>query len=172
MSHTFLVSVHAVAATVAVLTGLLALRRTGWVTTHLVSTVVMGGSLAPSLWVSRFTTPPALQLVFLGLLALSVAMGCRAWQAWRLRSRPGGAGDDRYLVAVGFNLIGLVTGLVTVGVLRLGGGGLGVTLVAVATPLLGHQLLHRYRRATTGPAVRSRRPRRRVRSRRLPTGSG
>jgi hypothetical protein len=127
-------------------------------------------SLAPSLWVSRLTTPGTLQLIFLGLLALSAVMGLRAWQAWGLRSRAGHPMNDRYLAAVGFNLIGLVTGLVTVGVLRLGAGGLGVTLVGVATPLLGHQLLHRYRAAATD--VRSRRPGRRERSRRLPAGSG
>jgi hypothetical protein len=44
---------------------------------------------------------------------------------------------------VGFNLIGLVTGFVTVGVVRLGWGAIAVTVAAVAIPGVGHELLRR-----------------------------
>jgi membrane-bound metal-dependent hydrolase YbcI (DUF457 family) len=144
MNHTFFIIVHTVAATVALLSAIVALRTARVVTVHTISTTVMAVSLAPSLWLSRTTTPAPLQLIFLGLLLLSVMMTYRSVQAWRLRPRrPRQRPGHRYVAAVGFNLIGLVTGFVTVGVVRLGWGAVGVTLAAVAIPVVGHQLLGR-----------------------------
>jgi len=151
VNHTFFISVHTVAATVALLSAILALlsailalRAAPLVAVHMFSTVVMALSLAPSLWLSRTTNPAPLQLIFLGLLVLSVVMAYRSAEAWRLRprrtrQRPG----HRYVAAVGFNVIGLVTGFVTVGVVRLGWGAIAVTVAAVGIPLVGHQLLGR-----------------------------
>lgn len=109
--------------------------------------IMMATALVPSLWLSRAANPVPLQVVFSGLLILSVVMGYRGIRAWQLRPEPGHRLPERYLAAVGFNLIGLLTGLLTVTVLRLGWGGIAVSPVAIGIPLAGHQLLNRGRRS-------------------------
>lgn len=143
MSHALLLVVHATAATVALLAGLLALRRRRFLPVHAVATLVMALSLAPSLWLGRATTPLLLRLVFLGLFGLALVMSGRALRTWRSTARPGRPADADHLAVVGFNLIGLVTGFLTVAVLRLGFGTLAVVVVGVGIPVLGHHLLHR-----------------------------
>ena len=144
MTHDLFIAVHAVAATVALVSALLALRSSTFAVLHTMSVALMAVSLLPSLWLSRGTTPAPLYAVFLGLLVLSAVMSYRAVQAWRARARRGSTPTRAYVAALGFNVIGLVTGLVTVGVLRLGWGGLAVTAAAVAVPVLGHLLIRRF----------------------------
>ena len=143
MTHDLFIAVHAVAATVALVSALLARRSAAVAGLHATPDVLMAVSLAPSLGLGRGTTPMPLSVVFLALLVLSVVMSYRAVRAWRARPARGSTPDRPYVAALGFNVIGLVTGLVTVGVLRLGWGGLAVTTAAVGIPVLGHLLLRR-----------------------------
>jgi hypothetical protein len=148
--HTVLVAAHATAATVALGSAVLALRAPRFLALHTVSTVAMSAILVPSLWVSRASNPLPLQLVFLGLLGLSAVMAVRSVRAWLYRPAPGEPGGPDYLSAVGFNLIGLVTGLVTVAVMDSRLGVLGVVLAAVSIPAAGHLLLQRAKRSAVG----------------------
>ena len=141
--HTIWIVAHATAATVALFSAVLALRSPRLSVVSSVGITAMAATLAPSLWLSRSTNPVPLQLVFLGLLGLALAMSYRGWTAWRIRPRPGQPLGPRYIAAVGFNLIGLITGFVTVGVLRLGWGTPAVVVAAVTIPAVGHHLLNR-----------------------------
>lgn len=151
MTHDLFIAVHAAAATVALVSAVLALRNAAFAALHAVSVALMAVSLGPSLWLGRGTTPVPLSVVFLGLLILSVVMSYRAVRAWRARPARGSTPARPYVAALGFNVIGLVTGLVTVGVLRLGWGGLAVTTAAVGIPVLGHLLLRRVEEALCAP---------------------
>lgn len=142
MSHALLLVVHATAATVALLAALLALRRRRFLPVHAVATLVMALSLAPGLWLRGAATPLPLRLVYLGLFGLALVMSCRALRTWRSAARAGRPAAD-HLAVVGFNLIGLVTGFVTVAVLRLGFGVLAVVVAGLGIPVVGHQLLRR-----------------------------
>jgi len=148
--HTVLVAAHATAATVALISAVLALRAPQLLVVHTVSTIAMSATLVPSLWVSRASTPVPLQLIFLGLLGLSVVMAYRSVRARRYRPAPGEQVGPDYLSAVGFNLIGLVTGLVTVAVMDSRWGVIAVVLAAVSIPAAGHLPLEHAKKRTVG----------------------
>lgn len=150
MEHTVLITVHAVFATAAFAAGLLVMvaavrrddRRPWPVRAHTVGISVMSAALPPSLVVgwSGFAGPAG--PIFVGLTVLAGYMvwtSLRADRAWRA-SQVLQVVDD-----VGFNLVGLGTGFLAVAVLRAGGSVVGIVLVAVVTPLIGHWVIHRLR---------------------------
>ena len=141
--HTIWIIAHAATATIALVCAVLALKAPRLVAAHAAFTIAMAATLVPALWLGRTDNPLALSLVFLGLLGLAVVMSYRGWRAWRVRPRPGQPLGPQYIAAVGFNVIGLVTGFVTVSVLRLGWGTIAVVVAAVTIPAAGHYLLDR-----------------------------
>ena len=69
------------------------------------------------------------------------------------RSIPGG---PAFIDHVGFTLICLVAGLVTVLVLRAGAGPIGIIAASIAIPLAGRRLIARTQRGSQFPAIPSR----------------
>ncbi|MBL7255585.1 hypothetical protein [Paractinoplanes lichenicola] len=109
--HLTFVAAHAAAATVSLITAILAVRRPRFAGVHALSTIAMTLLLIPALW---FGDASGMTLiVFLGLLVLAAVMSVRAVRAWRLRA------GEACVAALGFNAISLVTGLVAVSVFRL-----------------------------------------------------
>jgi hypothetical protein len=75
VDHDFFVLTHAVAATVALVAALPALRTARFLALHAVSTFVMAIALVPGLALSRSDTPAALQVVFAGRLTGFATVG-------------------------------------------------------------------------------------------------
>lgn len=150
MAHTVLIVVHAVAAVAALGSGFFALRAHSsrrLFDTHAVTTTVMAAVLPLSLAARWAELTTLTRILFVALSALAAVMAVRSWLA--RRAAHGGqslAGVEH----VGFTLIALVTGFLTVAVLRTGWGVAGVVVAALAVPLLGHLLVGRLRARVAG----------------------
>ena len=138
MAHLAFLTAHVLAAFLALGTGLATLRGGRWLGTHRVSVLVMSLALPGSIAAGWADSPGATRVVFPGLFLLSLAMVVRTELAAR---RP--PGSPAFIDHVGFTLISLVAGFLTVLVLRLGAGPAGAVAAAVAVPLLGRRLLAR-----------------------------
>ncbi|WP_148239283.1 hypothetical protein [Ruania zhangjianzhongii] len=150
MAHNVLIVIHAVAAVAALGTGLLSLRSartTQLLAAHAALTTVMAAVLPLSLAVGWSELTTLTRGIFVALSALAAVMAGRSWLARRAAQR----GHDLAVVEhVGFTLIALVTGFLTVAVLRAGGGSVGVVAAAIAVPLLGHLVMSRLRTRVAG----------------------
>ena len=135
--HALLIGIHAAAATLALIAAVAGFRFPRLASLHAGATLVMAGALGGALWVGRTTTAMPLELVFLALLGLAAYMSYRSLQAWHTRPRPGQRPGVAYLAALGFNTIGLTTGLLAIGALRLGWGVPAVVIASVAPTLIG-----------------------------------
>ncbi|GAB2587156.1 hypothetical protein Aab01nite_50560 [Paractinoplanes abujensis] len=146
--HLAFVTAHALAAAVALVSALLAVRRPRFAGIHAVSTIAMTVFLIPAVWLGDASGMTL--IVFLGLLVLAAVMSFRAVTARRL------GGGGAYVEALGFNAISLVTGLVAVSVFRLGWGLpllIPVAVGAIALPaLIGRRLITRAKAATPSGA--------------------
>lgn len=150
MAHTVLIVIHAVAAVAALGSGFLALRAHSprrLFDAHAVTTTAMAAVLPLSLvagWADLITLT---RVLFVALSALAAAMAVRSW----LARRAAHSGQHVAVVEhIGFNLIALVTGFLTVAALRTEWGVAGVVVAALAVPLLGHLLVGRLRARVAG----------------------
>lgn len=150
MAHTVLITIHAVAAVLALGAGFLALRTHSsrrLFDAHAGTTTVMAAALPLSLVAGWADLTTLTRVLFVALSALAAAMVVRAWLARRAAH---GGRSLAVVEHVGFNLIALVTGFLTVAVLRTGWGAVGVVVAAIAVPLLGHLLVGRLRARIAG----------------------
>lgn len=145
--HTILIALHATAATAALAAGLGAFRFPVLVAVHMVGTVLMTVTLAGALWVGRGRNGVVLEVVFWGLLVLSVVVSYRSARAWRQRPTGSEGTSAGYVAAVGFNCISLVTGLLAIAALRTGWGPAAIVVAGVFPTLVGRVPLNRALRA-------------------------
>lgn len=158
MWHLIFVTLHAVCATAALVLGVLALRHQRLMVAHLAGVAGMAGCLPLSIAAGWSGFIDLTRTIFIGLFVLSLVMLVQAFWARRAQR----AGNEQAAIGhLGFNVIALVTGFLAVAVLRTGAGVIGVVIVAVVTPLLGHlivKLLQRKldprRRAATPDSAR------------------
>ncbi len=139
--HATLVLVHAVAAVLALVLGVMSWRRPGLLRGHTLALAGMAGVLPFSLALAWPTLAAATSAVFVALTVLAMVMVVRGVLAERAQR------SGRRLAVlghVGFNVISLVVGFLVLVVLRAGGGAVGVTVTAVVIPVLGSVLLRRF----------------------------
>ena len=154
--HLALVTLHALAATAALVAGVVAVHTGRGFRVHVVGLVVMALALGPSLAVGWPAFPPSARVAFAGLAVLAVAMVGQTVRAVRIRrtevlpsDRPVG---PRFVGVLGVNLVALTVAGTVVPVLRAGGGAVGVVVAVLVTVVLGHLLVaRRVRAVTTGP---------------------
>lgn len=144
--NTFFVSAHAVAATVAVVAGLVALPSGRLVRLHLAAVVLMAAALVPAVLVDWATTPVGARVAFAALSVLALVMVARAALAVRGRPQVTGGPTGRYLGHVGFALIALADGFAVVAAIRAGLPGYAAAVLALAVIAVGHAALGVLRR--------------------------
>lgn len=151
MLHGTLVAAHASAAVLALLAGLVALRRAGALRLFSWSVVAMEVLLALAV-AAGWRQDAALHVPFVALMVLGVVMVVRARLAAGLRpargSRPSGACLDH----VGFVLIGLTDAFVVISVLDAGAPIAVVVAAGVVVAVGGHLALVAARRRALTPA--------------------
>ena len=147
LGHAAFVTVHALAATAALVSGVVTAHTGRGFGLHQVGVVVMAASLGPSLAFGWPGFAPAARVTFLGLAGLAVFMVLQSVRARRVRSRetvPAGQPvGPEFVRALGFNLIALTVAGTVVPVLRVGGGVLGIVVAVAVTVILGHVLVER-----------------------------
>ena len=156
--HALFVSVHAAAATVALIAGLLALHTGRGFGLHRASVLVMAAALGPSMAFGWGGFGTAERVAFSALAALACFMVVQAVRAGRIRQAEAAAGrvvrsTPRGLPAVGtgfvqtlgFNVVALVVAGTVVPVLRIGAGTIGVVASVAVSVAVGHVLLERRR---------------------------
>lgn len=141
--HALLITTHAVAAAVALLAGLVALRHPRAVGVHAVGTVLMTAALGAALWVGRAGDTSLPVPVSGALLVLAVVMSWRSARAWWVRPATGAATSAPFVAAVGFTCTSLTTGLLVVAAVRAEQGPVAVVTSALLPVLLGRVLLER-----------------------------
>jgi hypothetical protein len=166
MWHTAFITVHATAATIALVSGVLALPAGRFLLAYRCSLALSIATLVPALLVDWTTTDTTARLVFSGLLALGAVMVLRAELAARLRPERTGGPTAHYLDHIGFTLISLTEAFVIVALIRAGVPGWLIAVAAVGLALTGHVLLQntKARLTTTGTRRRWPRPTRRTSS--------
>lgn len=154
--HLLLVTLHALAASVSLVAGVLAVLTGRGFRLHVTGLGVMALALAPSLVLGWPTFSPAARVTFLGLAGLAVVMTGQAVRAARVRrieaARGVGPVGPGFVGVLGFNLIALTVAGTVVPVLRLNAGVLGVALAVVVTVVLGHLLVARQVRRASASA--------------------
>lgn len=132
------ITVHALAALVALVTGLVAVPRGRWIRLHRAALVVMVGALVPALIIGWSSIDPLLRIVFLGLLGLAAVTAVRAHRA--VLQRPlGTVGPSHgYLDHLGFTTIALLNGFAIIAILRAGGPAWLAIGTALAIIAAGH----------------------------------
>lgn len=143
--HLTFLTIHAVAAVLAAVAGVLALRRPRWAGSYVVLLAVSAAALAGV----AATPTPGMLLIDLALLALFVVVLVRAEQARRVASAAR-AGSPRYVAGVGFGLISLAAGFLVVTVFDLGAPVWGIVATGVIVAVVGHLVLRRRLRALEG----------------------
>ncbi len=168
VGHAAFVTVHAVAAFVALVAAVITLHTGRGLTTHRVAVVVMAVCLGPSLafgWAGFSTLS---RVIFFGLAGLAVFMVGQSVRAARVRAleigtgqvvvlstRPGVAGvGPKFVGTLGFNAIALTVAGTIVPVLRVGGGTVGVIICVAVSVGIGHVLVERRRRAVDAAVQR------------------
>ncbi len=141
MAHIVLIIIHAASATLALVLGLVAIRRGRLVLGYLVSLAAMELSLLGAVALGWPQGPPAANLVFSGLLVLGAVMCWRGWMAARRRPRAGERPSPSSVGHVGFTLVSLVDAFVVVSVLRAGAPVGLVVAAGVAIGVGGHVVL-------------------------------
>lgn len=158
--HSALITLHALAGTVAFGCGVAALRRPGWFAAYYWSMVVMATSVAAAVAVAWAELDTVTRLVFAGLLVLAAVMVSRAELARRLAVRGNHPSPDA-VGHIGFTLVGLADAFLVVTVMNLGAPGGVAVAVAVLVAGAGHVAVGRVRRRAVhrpdGMPVRRRR---------------
>jgi hypothetical protein len=145
--HLLVVTLHAFAASVSLVAGVLAVLAGRGFRLHVIALVVMALALAPSLVLGWPTFAPPARVAFTGLAGLAVVMIGQAVRAARVRRaevvRGVGRLGPEFVGVLGFNLIALTVAGTVVPVLRLDAGVVGVALSVVVTVVGGHLLVAR-----------------------------
>ena len=152
MLYTFAITVHAVAATVAFVAGLLSVPAGRFLGTYRSAMAVMAAALVPAVLVDWSTTDAVARTAFGGLFLLSGVMVLRAELAARMSPDRTGGPVPAYLGHVGFTLIALADGFGVVAVLRAGAPGWLIAAVAVGVVLVGHLGIEAAKRRLVRPA--------------------
>ena len=150
-------AVHASAAVLAWVAGLVVLRTGAGLAAHGVGVVLMTAALVPSMTLGWDSFPVLAKVMFSGLAVLAVVMVGQVVRAGRIRQREESIGQvwtvrgrpigPDFVRVVGFNVISLSVAGLIVPVLRVGGGALGVIAVVVAIVPVAHLLVERRRSA-------------------------
>jgi hypothetical protein len=138
MLNTLAITVHALAATVAFVAGLLAAPAGRFLGVYRSAMVVMAAALVPAVLVDWTTTDVVGRFAFGGLFLLSLGMVVRAELAARMAPERTGGPLPAYLGHVGFTLIALADGFGVVAVLRAGAPGWVIAAVAAGVVVVGH----------------------------------
>ena len=167
LGHTVFTTIHAVAATLALVSGVVVVHTGRGFALHHVGVLVMALALGPSMafgW-SSFTT--LAKVIFVSLAGLALFMVVQSFRAGRVRLRealalsgPAAASrwvGPKFVGVIGFNLISLTVAGTIVPVLRVGGGTVGIIVAVAVTVALGHFLVER-RRSQVAAALQVREP--------------
>lgn len=138
MLHSVLITVHAVAATVAFGAGLLAASSGRLLGVYRVAMATMAAALVPAVLVDWSATDPTARIVFLGLIGLAAVMVLRSELAVRQSPARTGGPTPGYLEHLGFTLIALADGFAVVAAIRSGAPGWAVGVLAVGVVVAGH----------------------------------
>lgn len=136
--HTSFIVLHASAATVSLVAGLIALPAGRCFALYRWSLAAMVVFLAPALVIDWPGLDPIVQVIFAALLGLGAVMFWRASRAGAMLPATTGGPTPTYLDHVGFTLISLAVGFVAVAVLRAGAPGGLVAGSAAAVVVVGH----------------------------------
>lgn len=151
MLDSVLITVHAIAATVAFGAGLLSAPAGRFLGVYRGAVAAMALALGPAVLVDWSTTDPTARIVFAGLIALAAVMVVRAELAVRGRPARTGGPTAAYLNHIGFTLIALADGFAVVAAIRGGMPGWAVGALAVCVVAVGHLTLQLTRRRLVHP---------------------
>ncbi len=151
MLDTILITVHAVAATIAFGAGVLAAPAGRFLGLYRSAMAVMAAALVPAVLVDWSTTDPTARIVFTGLIGLAGVMVLRAELAGRRHPARSGGPTAGYLEHIGFTLIALADGFAVVAAIRGGVPGWAVGAIAVGVVLVGHVTLQAAKRRLVHP---------------------
>ena len=151
MLDTVLVTVHAVAATIAFAAGVLSASSGRLLGVYRVAMATMAVALVPAVLVDWATTDPTARIVFSGLIGLAAAMVLRSELAARQSPARTGGPTPGYLGHVGFTLIALADGFAVVTAIRSGMPGWAVGVLAVGVVAVGHLSLSLAKRRLVHP---------------------
>ena len=147
LGHTVFVTAHALAATAALVSGVVTAHTGRGFGLHQTGVVAMAATLGPSLAFGWPGFPPTARVTFLRLAGLALFMVLQSVRARRVRGReavpPGQPVGPKFVRVLGFNLIALTVAGTVVPVLRVGGGALGIAVAVAVTVILGHVLVER-----------------------------
>lgn len=141
MWHTTFIVLHATAATVALLAGVVSLRAGRLFRVYRVSLVVMAGALLPAVVVGWPDLELATRVAYSGLVGLAGVMLVRAEHARRRVPTRADGPTAAFVDAVGFTLVALADGFAIVAAIRAGVPGLGVAALGVGIVAAGHVAL-------------------------------
>jgi hypothetical protein len=138
---TVLITVHAVAATIAFGAGALSAPTGRFLAVYRGAMVIMAAALVPAILVDWSTTDPTARIVFIALIGLAGVMVLRAELAGRSSPARTGGPTAAYLGHIGFTLIALVDGFAVVVAIRGGLPGWAVGAIAAGVVVVGHLAL-------------------------------
>lgn len=138
MLNTLFITVHATAATIGFVAGMLAVPAGRFLGLYRGALAVMAVALVPAVLVDWTATDPVARAVFAGLFVLSVVMVVRGELAARLAPARTGGPAPAYVDHLGFTLVALADGFAVVAVIRAGVPGWLVAAVAVGVVVIGH----------------------------------
>lgn len=138
MWHTILITLHAVAGVVALVSGLVAVRRGRLFDVYLWSLVGMAVFLVFAVAGTWAEIDAGTRALFGAFVVLAGVMVWRAVRARRIRPAGSAAPSPRYLDHVGFTLVALFDAFVVIAVLDLGGPIWLVAGTGVAVAVAGH----------------------------------
>lgn len=152
--HAAFISLHALAAVVALVSGIVTLHTGRGFVLHRIGIVVMAAGLGPSFVFGWPGFSPVARMMFSGLAVLAVFMVVQVFRAGHVRARELRSIDPdpeehrpligpRFVEVLGFNVIALTVAGTVVPVLRVGGGTLGVVISVVVSVAIGHVLVER-----------------------------
>jgi hypothetical protein len=144
-----LITVHAVAATIAFGAGILSAPAGRFLAVYRGAMAVMLAALVPAVLVDWATTDPTARIVFTGLIGLAAVMVVRAELAARRPPAHTGGPTAGYLEHIGFTLISLADGFAVVALIRAGAPGWAVGALAVGVVVVGHLTLQAAKRRLT-----------------------
>lgn len=153
LGHAAFVAAHALAATLALVAGVVTVHTGRGFGLHQVGVVVMALTLGPSLGFGWAGFDAVARVTFLGLAGLAGFMVVQSVRARRTRDREARLQGRRvgpaFVRVLGFNLIALTVAGTVVPVLRVGGGAVGIVVAVAVTVALGHVLVERRMRAVS-----------------------
>jgi len=138
MWHTILITLHAVAGVVALVSGLVAVRRGRLFDVYLWSLAGMAVFLLFAVAVTWAEIDAGTRALFGAFLVLAGVMVWRAVRARRIRPTGSDAPSPRYLDHVGFTLVALFDAFVVIAVLDFGWPIWLVAGTGVAIAIAGH----------------------------------